>query len=402
MFYGWRVVAVCFVAATFTWGFGVFGNSVFLAEIRAAHGWPTALVSSAITVYYLTNAVSLPAVGAGIDRFGPRVTIFAGALLLAAGVAMLGRLEAVWQLYAAFMCMGLGYATMSVTGLSATIAPWFERHQGRSVALALTGASFGAMLVVPVLVFGIEALGFAEATLGAAALVVMVMSPLALIVLRFRGPAELGLGRDGDPLAPASAGIGGKPDVKSARRMAVRSVALWTVAGGFALGLMAQVGFLTHHFALAEPMIGARGAGLLVGATGLAGFLGRLVLARIIDRVDPRRYTMVIFALQTVVLLAFWLRPTVPVLIPISIIYGFCLGQITTLSPIVVRREFGADAFGAIYGVAGTAIQLCSAFGPVFYGVLVGALGGYAPVLGVAAAFKVGAILTLAFGRRRA
>ena len=31
-----------------------------------------------------------------------------------------------WQLYAAFVCMGLGYATMSVIGLSATIAPWFR------------------------------------------------------------------------------------------------------------------------------------------------------------------------------------------------------------------------------------------------------------------------------------
>ncbi|MEQ9125354.1 MAG: MFS transporter, partial [Alphaproteobacteria bacterium] len=211
----------------------------------------------------------LPAVGAGIDRFGPRVTVFAGSLLLAAGVAMLGRLEAVWQLYAAFMCMGLGYATMSVTGLSATIAPWFERHQGRSIALAMTGASFGAMLVVPVLVFGIEAFGFERATLIAAALVVAVMSPLSLIVLRFRGPADLGIARDGDPIAPAARG-GGQADVKSARRAAVRSVALWTVAGGFALGLMVQVGFLTHHFALAEPMIGAKRAGLLVGATGLA------------------------------------------------------------------------------------------------------------------------------------
>jgi MFS family permease len=45
--------------------------------------------------------------------------------------------------------MGLGYATMSVIGPSATIAPWFEKHQGRAVAMALTGASVGAMVVVP-------------------------------------------------------------------------------------------------------------------------------------------------------------------------------------------------------------------------------------------------------------
>ena len=66
MFYGWRVVGVCFVAATFTWGFGVFGGSVYLTEIRAAHGWSTALVSAALTLFYLTNATALPAIGAAI------------------------------------------------------------------------------------------------------------------------------------------------------------------------------------------------------------------------------------------------------------------------------------------------------------------------------------------------
>lgn len=399
MFYGWRVVGVCFVAAVFTWGLGVFGGSVYLSEIARAHGWPLALVSSALTVFYLTNAVALPAIGAAIDRWGPRPVIALGALLLAAGVAAVGRLEAVWQLYAAFVCMGLGYGTMSVTGLSATIAPWFERHQGRSIALALTGASFGAMLVVPALVFVIAEIGFGRATVYAAILLAVAMTPLALIVLRFRGPADLGLGRDGGPVeAQALREVAAAPG--ATRRAALRSFALWTLAAGFALGLTVQVGFLTHHYALAEPMIGAKRAGLLVGATGFAGLLGRLVLARSVDRVDPRRYAMIVFAVQSAALLAFVAAPTATVLAPVSLVYGFCLGQITTLSPIVVRREFGPDAFGAIYGVAGTAIQFCSAFGPVFYGVLVGVFGDYAPVLAIAAAFKVAAILALAAGRR--
>ena len=71
------------------------------------------------------------------------------------------------------------------------------------------------------------------------------------------------------------------------------------------------------------------------------------------------------------------------------------------MSPIVVRREFGAAAFGSIYGVAGSAIQFFSAFGPVFYGALVTGFGAYAPVLAVAAAFKAAAILMLYAGRRR-
>jgi cyanate permease len=82
-----------------------------------------------------------------------------------------------------------------------------------------------------------------------------------------------------------------------------------------------------------------------------------------------------------------------------SLMYGFCLGQITTLSPIVVRREFGAASFGAIYGIAATIIQLTSAFGPGIYGVLHDALGGYGPVMGIAAGVEVIAMIAILVGR---
>lgn len=395
MFYGWRVVATCFVAAACTWGFGVFGGSVYLAELRDAHGWSTALISSALTVFFLANGVSVPFIGRAIDRWGPRFVIAGGAAMLAAGVAAVGRLEASWQLFPAFAVMGLGYATMSVTGLSATIAPWFERHQGRSVSLALTGASVGAMVVTPGLVFAIAALGFADATLAAGFLTLAVMTPLALIVFRPRGPEAFDVGRDGDPILTQAETP--KTSLRSAD--AHDPLAVWTVAGGFALGLLVQVGFLTHHYALAAPMLGAKGAGILVGATGAAGLIGRLTLAKVIDGVDPRRYSMGVFAIQTCVFAVYAVWPSVEALIPVSLIYGFCLGQITTLSPIVIRREVGAAAFGAVYGVAGAVIQFSSAFGPAFYGLIVTALGGYAGVLGVAAGFKLAAIAVLYLGR---
>lgn len=64
-----------------------------------------------------------------------------------------------------------------------------------------------------------------------------------------------------------------------------------------------------------------------------------------------------------------------------------------------MRREFGAAAFGAIYGIAGTVIQFCSAFGPTFFGVLVDLFGGYGPVLMAAIGFELCAALVLMAGR---
>ena len=65
-----------------------------------------------------------------------------------------------------------------------------------------------------------------------------------------------------------------------------------------------QIGFITHHVALAEPLLGMQGAGWLVSATGLTAFLGRMILATIVDRVNVRLLACLIMLAQTVALAA--------------------------------------------------------------------------------------------------
>jgi hypothetical protein len=50
--------------------------------------------------------------------------------------------------------------------------------------------------------------------------------------------------------------------------------------------------------------------------------------------------------------------------------------------------------------VAGTVIQLSSAFGPALYGVARDLLGGYPPVLGIAAGFELAALAAILAGGR--
>ena len=53
---GWRIVLVCFLLATFGWGLGFDGQSVYVAELHRLHGWPASLISSGTTFYYLAGA----------------------------------------------------------------------------------------------------------------------------------------------------------------------------------------------------------------------------------------------------------------------------------------------------------------------------------------------------------
>ena len=122
------------------------------------------------------------------------------------------------------------------------------------------------MIVVPLVALSIARRGLSETTTGAAAIAAITLVPLALVVLRYRGPvspeADLGRGRGGAGVARA----------QGLRRSPSGSVAL-----GFALGLTAQVSFFTHQVKLTASVLGATGAGWLVG---------RLLLAWVADWIE--------------------------------------------------------------------------------------------------------------------
>jgi hypothetical protein len=64
-FYGWHVVSAAFALAVFGWGLSFYGPPIYLHAVRAARGWPLALISAAVTAHFLIgagigNAMSLP------------------------------------------------------------------------------------------------------------------------------------------------------------------------------------------------------------------------------------------------------------------------------------------------------------------------------------------------------
>lgn len=397
IFYGWRVVAACFTIAMFGWGLGLFGSSVYLQAVTAFHGWSVAEVSTAISIFFLVSAAIQRLVGRSISLHGPRPALAVGAICMVSSVSLIGQVHSIWQLYADFVLLGIGWATLSTTGISATVAPWFERHQGRSMALAIMGASFGAIVMVPLLLFAIGSLGMQKGLLAIGIGSGAILIPIILIVLRHRGPADLGLSRDGDDHVPGqtSAAPAHIANELNGRRLIVTSTA------AFALVLLVQIGFITHHVALAQPYLGTSGAGMLVSLTGLSALLGRFYLVKVVDSKPVRRLASQAMAVQFVSLFAIGMFPNAYVVVGASLIYGFAIGNVTTLSPIVVRREFGAIAFASVYGTAATAIQFITAFGPALIGFLRETLGGYGPTYLIASGVTAIGCATLYLGGHR-
>src|SRR3979490_2876615 len=127
---GWRIVAVCFLVATFGWGFGFYGQSVYLAELHRLHGWPASLISSGTTFYYLFGAVIVAFVSEAVRAFGPRNCLLGGVLALAAAAIMMGHVTTPWQLYLADALLAFGWGGTSLGVITNALGLWFDKKRG--------------------------------------------------------------------------------------------------------------------------------------------------------------------------------------------------------------------------------------------------------------------------------
>ncbi len=104
---GWRVVLGCFLMALFLFGFGLYGQGVYLAELQRVNGWPAALISGASTLSLLLANIFATFTNELVARLGVRRLVLLGLAALAASMILLAAASSPWQLYVAFILMSL-------------------------------------------------------------------------------------------------------------------------------------------------------------------------------------------------------------------------------------------------------------------------------------------------------
>lgn len=390
---GWRVVVACFAMAVFCWGFGFYGQGIYLAALGRQHHWSESLVSGATTAYYLFSAVLVIFVGDAITRFGPRVVVLAGIVCLGASTALVGQVATPWQLYADYALMSFGWATMSVAAITTIAGVWFDERRGLAISLALTGASVGGFIVTPVLVALIGWIGFASALLYAVAAMLIVLVPMTLAWVRRPPNANRLAGNAASPARAAGSAW--------TRRRALRDLGFWTVSASFALVLFVQVGFLMHQIAFLELRIGRIEAGLAVAATALLSIIGRVGLGFVIDRLKPRLVSAISFLSQAAALVSMIWATDVTTLLIACAVYGFSVGNVVTFPSLIIHREFETAAFPMLIAFSTAITQFAYAFGPGALGLLRSATGSYvAPLILCAGLETVAAIIVLIWGGR--
>jgi MFS family permease len=185
-FYGWIIVAISMVAGFFSAGVSNITMSVVLKPISDELGWSRALTAAAVTMGALIGGALSPVFGPIADRFGPRVLLPAGGLivgLLAIGVSLCTE---PWQFYATFV-PARALTEFLLCGIVpfTAVSNWFYLKRPRAMGLVAMSVPLGAAALSLVYQLLVAQYGWRSAFLAlGVALLVLVVLPGAIFLRR--------------------------------------------------------------------------------------------------------------------------------------------------------------------------------------------------------------------------
>jgi MFS family permease len=380
-FYGWIVVSISFL--TLAVGGSTNGSfSIFYLAILKEFDWTRADTAVAFSLSMLVFSACGPLVGWLFDRFGTRRIMPFGVIVLTIGVLSSSFISSLWHLYICYgILMAAGVTHIGFIPNVIIISNWFFRHRALALGVAQSGRGVGTLILIPLIQYAIQTVGWRNAYLLLGGLVFIVLFPLLTIFQR-SSPREKGLTQLGDPDAlPKGAGMQkryGGPSLPEA----IHSYRFWTVG---LISIIRGAGFsglFVHAFVYMDDM----GYPTILAATilGLAAIFrsgGGIVGGFFSDRFG-RESTFTVFSVLTFAgtLVLIFSSAELPILIyAFAILYGLGSGGESTIYSTLQADIFQGKNFGLIFGVLQTATGIGAAFGPWLTGLIYDTLGTYLP-----------------------
>lgn len=403
VFYGWWIALSG--AATASYGGGTFwyGFTTFFNPIIQEFGWSRAVTSLAFTLQRGESGFAAPIVGYLVDRIGPRVVMFIGAIVGGWGFILISYVNSLWFFYVSFFVLALGWSFSSPLVGYITLAHWFRRRRARAMALLSVGISMGGIMV-PVLVWGVDTFGWREALRGVGIGMWIVCIPLALVYRH--SPEPYGYLPDGVAPHNGMEEVSGlqsthskSEDVIFTTLEALKTWAFWIIGIIFILWMFVHSSVMIHVMpVLDEAGISRTTSGFIVCGMLLVGIAGRLGLGTLADYWDKKYVIALSLLLMTVGLIMFSTIHSMWQATLFLVAYGTGFAAFPPVRSALQADYFGHQNFGTVQGALQLVGMLGGMVGPVFAGGMFDLTGSYRLsilVFALAAAIAVPVALTL-------
>ncbi len=273
------------------------GFGFWLQPISQAHGWSRETYSLALALQNLFWGLFGPFAGMAADRYGTAKVVVAGVVFYVAGLLCMALVTDPWLFVigagtligAAMACAGFG----AISGIIGRAAP--ENKRSWAFGISSAAGSFGQFILMPVEQYLITATGWQNAFFVLAAVLVVLMLPMAAFL---REP-------------PMQKAIGPQQSIGAAIREAFENRSfLLLVAGYFVCGF--QVVFIAVHLPAYLMDKGVTDTNLAVMALALIGLFnifGSYYFGKL-GGFYPKRYLLAsIYVSRSVVIGLFLLAP---------------------------------------------------------------------------------------------
>ncbi|MEW9309212.1 MULTISPECIES: MFS transporter [Labrys] len=357
--YRWVIVAAGGLLGCVAIG-AMFSLPVFLKPMSAATGWSVTGISTAMTFGFLAMALASMVWGNLSDRFGPRPVVLAGAVLLAASLALASQAGSLVEFQLVFgVLVGVAVAAMFAP-MMACVTGWFDTQRSLAVSLVSAGMGMAPMTMAPLAAWLVTIHDWRTSMLIIAAIAAAVMIPTSLLLRR---PPALEQGNE--------AALANEPQSDMTLRQAVRSpqFIVLMLANFFCCATHSGPIFHTVSYAVTcgIPMIAAV---TIYSVEGLAGMFGRIGFGVMGDRFGAQRMLVIGLFAQAFGVLFYAFASQLGQFYAVAVVVGFIYAGVMPLYAVIVRENFPLKMMGTIIGGTAMAGSLGMSLGPLLGGMI--------------------------------
>jgi MFS family permease len=368
----------------------MFSLAVYLTPMSAATGWSRAGISSAMTLDFLVMGAAGFGWGVVTDRFGARIVVLSGAVLLGLGQVLASRAASLVEFQLTYgILVGLA-AGAFFAPMMATVTSWFETHRSLAVSLVSAGMGVAPMTVSPFARWLISSYDWRTAMMTIGIVAWALLIPAALLVRR--PPAVADAGAASGP-RPAAGGAG------MSVAQAFRSPQFVVLAATFFCCCAAHSGPIFHMMSYAilcgvPPMAAVS----IYSVEGLSGLGGRLLLGVLGDRLGAKPVLVAGLMVQALAIGSYLYVHRLGEFYALSVVFGTAYGGVMPLYAVLAREYFGPRIMGTVFGAVTMASSLGMALGPLAGGWVFDTFHAYAWLYVGSSAVALGAVaMALAF-----
>jgi len=385
-FYGWVVVACCFICC-FSYGL-FYSMGVFFTTLQKEFGWSSALTSSIHSLHLIVFALSSFFMGWLSDKCGPRLPILLGAIFFGVGFSLLGRINNLLQFYLVYVFASLG-AGIVWSLPTATVNKWFVERPGLALGIVVAGVGVATFVYSPLARYLIDNYGWriAYTQMGTGTAMLLLLASLGACTPEKKGIKHYVVGS-----------LLQREVVQ--RKIREESWSLGEALTNKTLWIFCALSFCTilpiqmiavHLVPFAESIgIEKATAAWAWGAVGGISILGRIITPTFLEKsIGWRRGLVGVCAILATSFFWISLATNLWMFSLFVVIYGFFYGGKVTLIPALMGSYFGTESIGQLIGFVYATPLIGGALGPLLAGYIVDITGNYIMAFLLGAVFWV-------------